>query len=177
MVVIMWMVGAIRARERRALIVTRIVGVVIPIVILRRPPRVVPVIVVVGEIAVDGNNDVVLVGLFNEDSLLGYVDFDPISADPSSRHTSADSWGDMFVAKYDGIDGSYLWSQAYGGASDDGGAGVAIDSTNDMIYVGGFFSGGFSSSTPPPPVSFGAAGTLYGSDNVDRDILLLSLMP
>lgn len=78
-------------------------------------------------IAVDHLGDVVITGQF-----LGTVDFG------NGPLTSAGGW-DIFVAKYSGIDGSALWSKRLGGAQENVGLGVAVDSLGNVVVTGYFY--------------------------------------
>jgi hypothetical protein len=54
---------------------------------------------------------------------------------------------DGFVAKYSGVDGSYIWAKAFGTASPDMGNGVAVDPTSGNVIVGGTLGGAFNFGT------------------------------
>jgi hypothetical protein len=77
-------------------------------------------------VAVDGNGDVVVTGSFT-----GTVDFG------GGGLVSAGS-SDIFVAKYSGMDGSYLWSKRFGSTTNDEGRAVAVDSGGNVVVTGGF---------------------------------------
>src|SRR5437667_9574279 len=63
---------------------------------------------------------------------------------------------DIFVAKYSAT-GQHLWSKRFGGASDDVGYGLAVDSAGDVV-VSGKFQGS---------ISFGGATlTSAGGDDI-----------
>ena len=48
---------------------------------------------------------------------------------------------DIFVAKYNPLDGNKLWSKQYGSSFDDYGSGIAIDTLNN-VYITGYTKGG-----------------------------------
>ena len=48
---------------------------------------------------------------------------------------------DIFVAKYNPLDGNKLWSKQYGSSFDDYGSGIAIDNLNN-VYITGYTKGG-----------------------------------
>jgi hypothetical protein len=77
-------------------------------------------------IAVDGNGDILVTGGFSEN-----VDFG------GGVLTSAGS-GDVFVAKYSGVDGAHLWSKQFGDTWDDEGIQVAVDGSGDVLVTGYF---------------------------------------
>ena len=79
-------------------------------------------------IAVDGNGDVLVTGFFS-----GTVDF---GGGPLT------SFGyDMFVVKYSGSNGTYLWAKNFTSAGDDIGYGIATDSSGNVFVTGAFVSG------------------------------------
>ena len=91
-------------------------------------------------IAVDGNGDILVTGGFSEN-----VDFG------GGVLTSAGS-GDVFVAKYSGVDGAHLWSKRFGSTNGDEGTGIAVDGNGDVLVSGNFegtvdFGGGMLIST------------------------------
>jgi chitodextrinase len=69
--------------------------------------------------------------------------------------TSAGS-GDIFLAKYAGSNGGYLWAKRFGGVGGDNGTDVAVDSAGNVVAVGGFSAS----------VDFGG-GPLTSAGNVD----------
>jgi Beta-propeller repeat len=77
-------------------------------------------------IAVDANENVLATGGFQ-----GTVDFG------GGPLTSAGS-GDVYVAKFAGVDGAHLWSKRFGSTGADGGTGVAVDGSGDVLATGGF---------------------------------------
>jgi hypothetical protein len=79
-------------------------------------------------IAVDSNGDVAIAGDFYGQTDLGAG----LIAGPAVDD-------DMFVAKYSGIDGSYLWSQPILGDSGGEPASLAIDAQNNVILTGYFY--------------------------------------
>lgn len=68
---------------------------------------------------------------------------------------------DIFVAKFD-PDGKHLWSKIFGGMTDDGGYGIAVNAKGDS-FVTGFFTGS---------MSIGAAG-VTAVDGQDAFIIKL----
>jgi hypothetical protein len=95
----------------------------------------------VDDVALDSSGNVVIVGMF-----VGTVDFGggPLSA----------SGGDIYMAKYAGVNGAHLFSKRYGGMEGDGATSVAVDST-DNIIVAGHFKGSVDFGGPVP---LGAVG-------------------
>jgi hypothetical protein len=82
-------------------------------------------------IAVDTPGNVFTTGRFSESG-----DFNPGAA----THTLTSSGGnDIFVEKLDS-DGNFLWADATGGTSDEGGVAIDVDSFGD-VYVTGEFQG------------------------------------
>jgi len=79
-------------------------------------------------VAVDASGNVIIAGYFN-----GAVDFG------DGPLTSAGST-DIFLAKYDAT-GAHVWSQRFGGTSQDAGWSVSVD-TSGSVLLTGFFSGG-----------------------------------
>ncbi|MBI1956110.1 MAG: SBBP repeat-containing protein, partial [Acidobacteria bacterium] len=94
-------------------------------------------------VAVDSSGKVAVTGFF-----IGTVDFG------GGGLTSAANT-DIFVAKYSGTDGSYLWSKRFGSTSDDIGNSVAVDSSGNVV-VTGFFNG---------TVDFGGGGLTSAESN------------
>jgi hypothetical protein len=88
-------------------------------------------------IAIDSSDRAILTGTFSQT-----VDFG------GGPLTSA-GLGDVFIAKYEGTTGAYLWSQHYGSPNQEVSTGVAVDANNNVIITG-YFVG---------PVSFG--GEVY----------------
>jgi len=76
-------------------------------------------------VAVDAAGNVVAVGEFG-----GEADFGGLS-----RMSSG--WYDIFVVKY-AANGTLLWVRTFGGANIDGAAGVAIDSSGNILVTGYF---------------------------------------
>jgi fibronectin type 3 domain-containing protein len=79
-------------------------------------------------ISVDPSNNVVIAGYFG-----GPVDFG------GGALTSAGAM-DVFVAKYAGSDGHWLWAKRYGDANDQHANAVATDSSGNVIVTGDFLS-------------------------------------
>jgi hypothetical protein len=46
---------------------------------------------------------------------------------------------DIFVAKYSGVDGSYIWAKTFGSTSSEFGLGVAVDASGNALATGRFF--------------------------------------
>jgi hypothetical protein len=80
-------------------------------------------------IAVDSNNNLLVVGYFNGTASFGCA----------ASLVTPGSYSDIFVAKYD-PNGNCLWSKGIGGAQGAGGTGVAVDSSGN-VYVAGTFYG------------------------------------
>ena len=80
---------------------------------------------------VDASGNVYVVGTFQ-----GTVDFDP-TVGVDSRTAVGQS--DVFVAKFNS-DGTYAWTQAFGGGQVDAGLGVTVDAAGG-VYVTGYFNG------------------------------------
>ncbi len=83
------------------------------------------------EIRLDSNGNIYTTGRFGNTA-----DFDP-GASPFNL-TSAGLW-DIFISKLDN-NGNFVWARSMGGAEDDDGYSIALDS-NDNIYAMGGFSG------------------------------------
>jgi hypothetical protein len=85
-------------------------------------------------VAVDSNDDVYITGYFENT-----VDFNPGAGDV--WHTSNGNT-DIFVAKYLGTNGSYVWSQGIGSNDPtwgDVGWDIAVDAANDAFITGHFY--------------------------------------
>jgi len=78
-------------------------------------------------IAVDSSGDVVVSGY-----CANPVDFG--NGVPVSGSTGTD----IFVAKYSGASGGYMWAKRFGGESDDYGYGVAVAANGDIFITGQF---------------------------------------
>ena len=104
------------------------------------------------DVAIDGNNNVVVTGSF-----VSTADFG------DGPLTSAGSY-DIFVAKYAGANGAHIWSSRFGGSGIEEGYGIAVNGSSD-VFVTGFF---------PGTVDFGS-GPL--TSNGLYDIFLLQLAP
>jgi hypothetical protein len=80
-------------------------------------------------LAMDGSGNVVVTGTFQNT-----VDFG------GGGLTAADvGFGDAYVAKFSGNDGSHLWSKRFGGTGGDSGVGIAVDSISGNVVVTGSF--------------------------------------
>ncbi len=82
-----------------------------------------------GGIVVDSSDDIYITGAFYDT-----VDFDDTGG--TDNYTSNGD-GDVFITKY-GSDGSYYWTRALGGNSEDGGNDISVDGSGD-VYVTGLF--------------------------------------
>lgn len=72
------------------------------------------------------NNDVGLVGSFH-----GSVDF-------GGGELKSSGSGDVFVTRLSGVDGTHLWSKAFGDPANQNAAAGVIDPSGDFVVVGGF---------------------------------------
>jgi Secretion system C-terminal sorting domain/Beta-propeller repeat len=100
-------------------------------------------------IAVDGAGNVYTTGGF-----AGTADFDPLI---SASHQLSAVWGaDVFISKLD-ASGAFVWAESIGGASDDGGKSIALDSFGN-IYIAGTYSGVVDFDNGPGVVNLTAAG-------------------
>lgn len=105
-------------------------------------------------IAVDPAGDVVATGRFAATASLG------------GASLVANGSLDIGIAKYNGATGAHLWSKRFGGAYDDTGAAVAVDSTGN-VYLTGYFRG---------VVDFGG-GTMRVPYDTDLDVFVVKLDP
>jgi lambda repressor-like predicted transcriptional regulator len=78
-------------------------------------------------IAVDSGGNVLVTGQFQ-----GIVDFG------GGPLTSAGGY-DIFMAKYNGVNGSHIWSKRFGSTSSDYGNGIAVDEVGNVIMTGAFY--------------------------------------
>ena len=78
-------------------------------------------------VVVDGSDDVIVAG-----SCGNSVDFG------NGYPTSTFGGRDAFVAKYSGVNGSYLWARRFGGIYDDDAYGVAVDGNGNVFVTGQF---------------------------------------
>jgi hypothetical protein len=97
-------------------------------------------------VAVDGSGNIALTGYYR-----GAVDF-------GGGPLSSVGYTDIFVAKYRGTDGGYLWARGFGGTNYDEGRGVAMDAAGNVIVTGHFGDGGF--------IDFGG-GAVSSAGNTD----------
>lgn len=80
-------------------------------------------------IAVDATGNVYTTGYFT-----GTADFDPGLAT-----YNLNSWGmrDIFISKLD-VSGNFVWAKGLGGSDYDGGDGIAVDGSGNVLITGGF---------------------------------------
>lgn len=78
-------------------------------------------------IAIDGNDDVVLTGDFN-----GNIVF------PDGTGYASQGNADLFVLKLHGKTGQQIWARTFGGIGDDRGYGIAPDSQGNLVVSGTF---------------------------------------
>jgi hypothetical protein len=80
------------------------------------------------DVAIDGNDDVVLTGDFE-----GTINFG------TTTLTSAGARTDVFVTKLDGGNGNEVWARNFGdGTQDQHGTGIAVDSAGEVFVTGRF---------------------------------------
>lgn len=96
-------------------------------------------------VAVDSNDDVVVTGYFNGSANFG-----------GAPLTSAGAT-DVFLAKYSGNDGRYIWSKRVGGSGSDIGTGLAPGISGGIVVIGTFISS----------VNFGGGGTVQSAGGTD----------
>ncbi len=89
-------------------------------------------------LAIDANGDVVTTGSFN------------VAINFGGGILATAGGADVFLAKFSGADGSYVWAKRFGSTLGDQGTGVVVDSSNNIIVTGSFsgtvdFSGGTGS--------------------------------
>jgi len=104
-------------------------------------------------VAVDGNGDVIVVGSYQNS-----VDFGNGIKCPVYGQS------DIFIAKYSGVDGSYLWAKQFGDLYGDYAYGVAVDK-NDNVYVTGQYQG---------TINFGGVSLSSTSGNLSTFVVKLS---
>jgi hypothetical protein len=93
---------------------------------------------IANDVSVDGNGNVIIGGYFTGSADFGNGTVDSILAQ------------DIFVAKYSAI-GEHLWSNQFGGVSNDQGLGVTVDGSGNVVVTGFFnydvdFGGGLLTS-------------------------------
>jgi hypothetical protein len=142
--------------------------------------------------SVNGNNDA-FVMKFNESGDLLYTTVLASDANTAGQAIAADSSGNVYIAGvteagnlpvtagawqtvFGGVSdafaaklnsaGNLVYATYMGGAGQDAGTGIAIDSTGNA-YVGGYTSGSF-------PTTAGAAQTLYGGGFTDAFVVKLN---
>jgi len=77
-------------------------------------------------VAVDGSGNVVVTGYFEQSVNFG------------GGTLSSAGLRDVFVAKYSGTTGGYLWAKQLGGSGSDSGNGVAVDGSGNVVLTGSF---------------------------------------
>ena len=98
-----------------------------------------------GGVAVDGNDDVVVTGVFRDSIVI-----ESSSAVP----TGWSGYRDAFLAKFDGSDGDLDWLRTGGGSNHDFGSDVVVDDNNNIYMSGwGYSSKTFGSVTVTPPTT------------------------
>jgi hypothetical protein len=80
---------------------------------------------------VDSSGDLVVVGSFNVNANLG------------AGFVNTAGVEDIFIVKYLGTDGSFVWGHTYGSTASDKGTCVVVDSSGNF-FMGGTFAGSFS---------------------------------
>jgi hypothetical protein len=90
----------------------------------------------VNGIDVDSSGNVIAAGAFSGSASFGGATFTSAGLD------------DVFVVKLSASDGSHLWSQAFGGTSEDQPGGVAVDTQGNAL-VAGFFYNTINPGTQP----------------------------
>jgi hypothetical protein len=96
-------------------------------------------------VAVDSSNNVVYITGYFEGT---NVDFDyGTSPGEEDLHTSVNE--DIFITKIN-TDGSYGWTKTLGGDGSDIGQSVAVDSSNNVVYITGYFEGTNVDFNPDP---------------------------
>lgn len=78
------------------------------------------------QVAVDSAGNVYITGNFYAYTDLGAGQVTAVGTD------------DIFIVKYLGTDGSYVWGKTFGNTGTDGGKGIAIDSTGNVVVTGQF---------------------------------------
>ena len=80
-------------------------------------------------IAVDGSGNSYVTGFFQSSATFGPEETN------ETILTSAGSFGEVFVAKYE-ASGDLVWARRVGGTSDDVGAGIAVDGAGTSYVTG-----------------------------------------
>jgi hypothetical protein len=106
-----------------------------------------------GGIALDAAGDVVLTGSYQ-----GTLSFGGL---PMTAPGSVD---DIFLVKLSGAGGDHVWSRSFGGASDQDGRAVAVDSSDNVLFTGEYTG----------KINFGP-GLITSSDA--EDVCLVKLPP
>jgi len=110
------------------------------------------------DITLDRSNNVYITGNFYES-----FDFDP---GPGTQTLSAAGGVDAFIMKMDAA-GNFIWAQQFGGTSNEGGYGIALN--NNTLSVTGHYSG--TADFDPGTTSY----ELTSASGVDGFILSLNL--
>jgi len=110
------------------------------------------------DLAVDNQGNILVTGWFRST-----VDFDPTAG--VDQHTAYGGYEDVFVTKLL-ADGSYGWTQTFGGGNSDRGGGVATDSAGNVLVTGSFHN---SVDFDPGP------GLVLHTSNGGYDIFLSKL--
>jgi hypothetical protein len=103
-------------------------------------------------VAVDGTGNISTTGYFS-----GTADFDPAS---TTYFLASHGSQDVFVSKLDGS-GSFVWARAVGGASNDAGNAITIDSSGNSYTTGSFK---YSADFDPGPGTYTLRSS--GSDDI-----------
>lgn len=104
-------------------------------------------------VSVDANGDVYIAGYFKDNTTIGSNSFTSFGA------------SDIFVAKYDGVNGDVLWSKQAGGPYDDIGFACTFDTVKNQLYVAGQID------------DHGYFGTIYVGAAGNRDVVIAAYDP
>lgn len=110
-------------------------------------------------ITTDSSGNVYTTGGFG-----GTADFDP--ADPATFNIASVGNADIFISKLDSS-GNFVWAKGMGGALDDFGYGISLDSSNN-VYTAGYFRSTIADFDP-------ATGIYNLSSNGFEDIFVCKL--
>jgi len=106
-------------------------------------------------VAIDGSGNAYITGEFRDT-----VDFDP--GPGVDEHQADDFYYDIFLSKFDSA-GEFRWARTWGGSSNEGGYGVAIDGSGNAYITGSFW---YTADFDPGP------GVDEHTSNGNRDIFL-----